>query len=335
MRQAALKPIDVTPEDHVLGASDAPVTVIEYGDYESADCRRAQAVVARLREALGGQIRYVFRHLPASSHLQGMEAAEVAASAADQDRLWQLHDRLFEAQPDLSRRRLLDLATLAGLNPARITAELDEHRYGPRVQRDLDSANALRLRAAPAFFVNGRKVASGADGLLEAVQAELAAARQDRKPAAPKRGNRRPVAPPKPAPAPAAERPQRRAAPAREPPPAAPAAAAAPPSGRRQAARSRHFVVTRARGPEWNEAAPLTGQQGWAKHAAFMNGLVEDGFVLLGGPLGEGERIMLVVQAPDAADVRRRLDADPWTAMGLLSIVSIAPWHVLLERRNS
>lgn len=333
MRRAAVKPIDVTAEDYVLGAADAPVTVIEYGDYENPDCRRAQAAVARLREALGQQIRYVYRHLPARSHLQGMEAAEVAASAAEQDRFWQLHDRLFEAQPDLSRRRLLDLATLAGLNPVRIAAELDEHRYGPRVQRDLDSANALRLRAAPAFFVNGRRVADGPQGLLEAVQAELAATRGGRKPPSPNRANRRkPAAAADAKAAPPHRRPPRTAAPPATPRASAPAADAAPP---RTAPRLRHFVVTRGRGAAWNSDLALTEQPAWAEHAAFMNSLVEDGFVLLGGPLGDGERVMLVVRARDAADVRQRLDPDPWTAMQLLSIVSITPWHVLLEPRGS
>jgi hypothetical protein len=75
-------------------------------------------------------------------------------------------------------------------------------------------------------------------------------------------------------------------------------------------------------------------QDGWDEHAAFMNALVDDGFVVLGGPLGGGERILLIVDAPSEDGLRRRLAADPWTPTSLLVIDSIDEWNVLLEPKG-
>jgi hypothetical protein len=91
-----------------------------------------------------------------------------------------------------------------------------------------------------------------------------------------------------------------------------------------------YFVVTRARGPAWDHDLELDEQEGWAEHAAFMNALVADDFVVLGGPLGDGSRTLLIVDAPDDETIRARLAADPWVPMGLLVIASIERWEVLL-----
>jgi len=72
-------------------------------------------------------------------------------------------------------------------------------------------------------------------------------------------------------------------------------------------------------------------QLGWDKHAAFMDALAADGFVVLGGPLGDGSRILLIVDAEDEADITARLADDPWTPMGLLRIATIEPWEILLS----
>ena len=75
-------------------------------------------------------------------------------------------------------------------------------------------------------------------------------------------------------------------------------------------------------------------QELWAEHAQFMDALVEEGFIVLGGPLGDGDRVLLAVEAEDADTVRRRLDADPWTAPGLLGPPSIEPWTIRLDARG-
>ena len=78
----------------------------------------------------------------------------------------------------------------------------------------------------------------------------------------------------------------------------------------------------------------MEGQELWAEHAAFMNGLVRDGFILLGGPLGDARRVLHAVEAEDEADVRERFAADPWHANGLLSIAGVEPWTIRLDWRR-
>src|SRR5436309_1186574 len=92
-----------------------------------------------------------------------------------------------------------------------------------------------------------------------------------------------------------------------------------------------YFVVRRARGPAWSATAPMREQALWAEHAAFMNALAAEGFVVLGGPLGTGEEVLLLIDAASEDTIRARLAADPWTDARLLVIKSVQPWTVLLE----
>jgi tetratricopeptide (TPR) repeat protein len=89
------------------------------------------------------------------------------------------------------------------------------------------------------------------------------------------------------------------------------------------------YLVTRSAGPGWDPARSRPAQDGWSEHAAFMNGLVDGGFVVLGGPVSPTETV-LVVRAADPAQIRRRLAADPWTADGTLETTAIRPWEILL-----
>ena len=94
-----------------------------------------------------------------------------------------------------------------------------------------------------------------------------------------------------------------------------------------------HFLVENAKGPAWDHSLRRREQPGWDEHAAFMDALVEDGFIVLGGPIGEGdgENTLLVVEADDEAAVRERLGADPWWE-SVLRIDSIRPWSIWLRR---
>ena len=93
-----------------------------------------------------------------------------------------------------------------------------------------------------------------------------------------------------------------------------------------------YFAVRRARGPAWNPAVSLREQALWSEHAAFMNGLAAEGFVILGGPLGAGEDVLLIVRAVSEEALRARLAADPWSTAGLLVIARVEPWTILLGK---
>ena len=96
------------------------------------------------------------------------------------------------------------------------------------------------------------------------------------------------------------------------------------------------FAVIREAGRGWDSLKPLREQQAWPEHAAFMNALVEEGFVVVGGPVGGGPKTLLMVEAESEAAIRRRLDQDPWAPLELLTVESIEPWEILLgEGRNA
>jgi uncharacterized protein YciI len=95
------------------------------------------------------------------------------------------------------------------------------------------------------------------------------------------------------------------------------------------------FALTEVSGPSWDPSRKRREQDGWEEHAAFMDGLTEDGFVILGGPIGDGQEVLLVVEAPDKREVERRLEPDPWLSMGILRIAEIRPWTIWLEGRHA
>jgi uncharacterized protein YciI len=93
------------------------------------------------------------------------------------------------------------------------------------------------------------------------------------------------------------------------------------------------FAVTMESGPNWDVSRSRREQDGWDEHAAFMDGLVDEGFVVLGGPIGDGERTMMAVEAADEAEIRRRMAEDPWAPMEVLEIGTIEPWTIWLDGR--
>jgi Na+/H+ antiporter NhaA len=150
--------IDVDPErDHVRGPIDAPVTVVEYGDFECPYCGRAEPVI---RELLGdfGDVRYVWRHLPLSDvHPNAQLAAEAAEAAADQGAFWEMHDLLLANQNSLRPGDLIGYAEQLGLDVERFTDALRTHAGAVRVAEDVDSADLSGVSGPPTFFINGRR----------------------------------------------------------------------------------------------------------------------------------------------------------------------------------
>jgi hypothetical protein len=94
------------------------------------------------------------------------------------------------------------------------------------------------------------------------------------------------------------------------------------------------FALTLMHGPNWDVSQGIRGQHGWDEHAAFMDGLVDDGFIVLGGPVGDGEQSLHLVQANDESEVGARLGQDPWASTGLLQIESIRAWALWLDGRR-
>ncbi len=91
-----------------------------------------------------------------------------------------------------------------------------------------------------------------------------------------------------------------------------------------------YYVVTREPGESWDPSLGMRKQNKWDEHAAFMNALADDGFVVLGGPLGDGRKILLVIDAESEDEIVKRLEEDPWTPMGLLRIAKVDRWEILL-----
>ena len=150
--------IDVDPDrDHIRGPIDAPVTVVEYGDFECPYCGMAEPVVRELIRDFG-DVRYVWRHLPLNDvHPRAQLAAEAAEAAADQGAFWELHDLLLANQKALRPDDLISYAARLGLDVDRFVNDMGEHVGGPRVADDVDSADLSGVSGTPTFFINGRR----------------------------------------------------------------------------------------------------------------------------------------------------------------------------------
>jgi Na+/H+ antiporter NhaA len=149
-------PVDLE-RDHLRGPKDAPVTVVEYGDFECPYCGRAEPAVRELLADFG-DVRYVWRHLPLSDvHPNALRAAEAVEAAADQGAFWEMHDVLLDHQDDLRPRDLLAYAEQLGLDVERFRDDLRRQRWAPRIEEDVDSADMSGVTGTPTFFINGRK----------------------------------------------------------------------------------------------------------------------------------------------------------------------------------
>jgi Na+/H+ antiporter NhaA len=172
---------DVDPErDHIRGNVDAPVTIVEYGDFQCPYCGAAAPVIHELMEHFGQELRYVWRHLPLSDvHPDAQLAAEAAEAAAEQGRFWEMHDRLLANQDDLRPAALYRHAAALGLDYEQFDAALGRRREAPRIAEDVASADASGVSGTPTFFVNGRRHQGvyDVDTLTREVQAAFNATR--------------------------------------------------------------------------------------------------------------------------------------------------------------
>ncbi|MGN6168351.1 MAG: Na+/H+ antiporter NhaA [Solirubrobacteraceae bacterium] len=172
----------IDPErDHVRGPDDAPVTLVEYGDFECPYCGQAERVIRELLAEFGDDIRYVWRHLPLNDvHPSAQLAAEASEAAAAQGKFWEMYDTLIRHQDELGPRDLVRYAGDLGLDVDRFREELRGRHYTSRVSEDVSSADESGVSGTPTFFINGRRHFGvyDIDTLTEAVNAAKLRARQ-------------------------------------------------------------------------------------------------------------------------------------------------------------
>jgi Na+/H+ antiporter NhaA len=150
---------DVDPErDHIRGSEDAPVTLVEYGDFECPYCGRAEPVIRELLSSFDDDVRYVWRHLPLNDvHPNAQLAAEASEAAAAQGHFWEMHDTLLQHQGDLRPSHIATYAQELGLDSQRLLSELHRREYAARVGKDVTSADESGVSGTPTFFINGRR----------------------------------------------------------------------------------------------------------------------------------------------------------------------------------
>jgi len=159
--------------DHMQANPDAPLTLVEYGDYECPFCGAAYPVVKQVQQRLGDQLGFVFRNFPLTQlHPHAQHAAEAAESAGGQGKFWEMHDMLFEHQRALDEPHLVQYATAIGLDVARFEMDMAAHTYADRVREDFISGVRSGVNGTPTFFINGQRHDGSYDlkGLLAALE---------------------------------------------------------------------------------------------------------------------------------------------------------------------
>ena len=127
----------VTERDHTSGSATAPVTLLEYGNFECIYCGGVYPIIKQVRKLLGDNLRFVFRHFPTvNTHPHSLRAAEAAESAAAQQKFWQMHDELFTHQTALEDGDLSHYARRVGLNLERFTHDMTEHSFLQQIESD-------------------------------------------------------------------------------------------------------------------------------------------------------------------------------------------------------
>jgi protein-disulfide isomerase len=166
----------VSARDHVQGPADAPVTLVEFGDFECPYCAAAHVIVKKVQQIMDDQLRFVFRHFPLTQiHPHAEPAAEASEAAGAQGQFWEMHDLLYENQPLLDPPHLVAYAEELGLEVERFVRELETGIYRERVREDFLSGVRSGVNGTPAFFINGLRYDGSWDiaPLVEALEASL------------------------------------------------------------------------------------------------------------------------------------------------------------------
>jgi protein-disulfide isomerase len=162
--------------DHVQGPATAPVTLVEYGDYECPYCGAAYPIVREVQRRLGDRLRFVFRNFPiTTAHPHAEHAAEAAESAGAQGRFWDMHDTLYEHQRALGDAQLREYAATIGLDVERWVSDMETGAHLERVRADFMSGVRSGVNGTPTFYINGRRHDGSYDleTLLAAIEAAM------------------------------------------------------------------------------------------------------------------------------------------------------------------
>ena len=162
----------------VRGSAMAPVTVLEFSDFQCPYCVRSRPTVAKIRETYGDKVRWAFRHFPLSFHDKAEKAGEAAACAGDQGKFWEMHDRLWASTQKLGVPDLKQHAVALGLDAAKFDQCLDSGQHAGLVARDEETGQGYGVSGTPAFFVNGRPLvgAQPFEAFQQVIDDELARA---------------------------------------------------------------------------------------------------------------------------------------------------------------
>ena len=157
-KRPTLLAVAVGARDHARGSADAPVTLVEYADFECPFCGRWFPELQRVLKDLGPRVRFVFRHFPVSEqHPHAESAAEAAEAAGAQGKFWEMHDLLFRRQAALDGGHLLAYVRELGLDAVRVERELEREVHRARVRDDIESGLRSGVSGTPMFFINGRR----------------------------------------------------------------------------------------------------------------------------------------------------------------------------------
>jgi protein-disulfide isomerase len=162
------------------GPADAPVTIVEFSDFHCPFCRAVQPTLNTLLARYPGKLRLVYRHYPLDSlHPQARRASEASWCAAEQNRFWQFHDRIYANGPDASPETLQRLANEAGVDAAKFTSCLSSGRAAASIEKDVEEGSRHGVTGTPGFFVNGRNLSGNQplESFVRVIDEELAGTR--------------------------------------------------------------------------------------------------------------------------------------------------------------
>jgi protein-disulfide isomerase len=168
--------VPITSADHIRGPAQAPVTLVEYGDYECPNCGLAHPIVDRMQAHFGNELRFVFRHFPLQQiHPHAESAAESAEYAGSQGMFWEMHDGIYENQDQLGLPLLFALAGALGLSESGLRNALVTGEFAPKVRSDFLGGVRSGVNGTPTFFINGRRHdgSYAFDDLVSAIEHEL------------------------------------------------------------------------------------------------------------------------------------------------------------------